>query len=62
VTAPLTAPSWRLTALLAALTAFGPMSLDLYLPAFPEIAADFATTTGEVQLTFSAALLDTTFN
>ncbi len=50
-------PSWRLIALLAALTAFGPMSLDLYLPAFPQIAADFDTTTGEVQLTFSAALL-----
>lgn len=50
-------PSWRLIALLAALTAFGPMSLDLYLPAFPEIARDFSTTTGEVQLTFSAALV-----
>ena len=43
--------------MLAALTAFGPMSLDLYLPAFPDIARDFDTTTGEVQLTFSAALL-----
>ena len=50
-------PSWRLIALLAALTAFGPMSLDLYLPAFPDIARDFAATTGDVQLTFSAALL-----
>jgi DHA1 family bicyclomycin/chloramphenicol resistance-like MFS transporter len=49
--------SWRLFALLAALTAFGPMSLDLYLPAFPDIAADFGATTGDVQLTFSAALL-----
>jgi MFS transporter, DHA1 family, multidrug resistance protein len=50
-------PSWRLVALLAALTAFGPMSLDLYLPAFPDIARDFDATTGDVQLTFSAALL-----
>jgi MFS transporter, DHA1 family, multidrug resistance protein len=50
-------PSWRLIALLAALTAFGPMALDLYLPAFPDIARDFGTTTGDVQLTFSAALL-----
>ena len=50
-------PSWRLIALLAALSAFGPMALDLYLPAFPDIARDFGTTTGEVQLTFSAALL-----
>ncbi len=51
------APSWRLIGLLAALTAFGPMSLDLYLPAFPEIAAEFDTSTSQVQLTFSAALL-----
>ena len=50
-------PSWRLIALLAALSAFGPMALDLYLPAFPDIARDFDTTTGDVQLTFSAALL-----
>ena len=44
-------------ALLATLSAFGPMSLDLYLPAFPEIARDFGVDTHAVQLTFSAALL-----
>jgi MFS transporter, DHA1 family, multidrug resistance protein len=49
-------PSWRLVALLASLTAFGPMSLDLYLPAFPDVARDFDATTADVQLTFSAAL------
>lgn len=47
----------RLLLLLAALTAFAPMSLDLYLPAFPEIAQQFGTDTGSVQLTMSACLL-----
>lgn len=39
------------------LSAFGPMSLDLYLPAFPQIASTMGVDTGSVQLTFSAALL-----
>lgn len=47
----------RLLLLLAALTAFAPMSLDLYLPAFPEIASTYGTDTGSVQLTMSACLL-----
>lgn len=47
----------RLLLLLAALTAFGPMSLDLYLPGFPAIAEQLGTDTSSVQLTFSAALL-----
>lgn len=47
----------RLLVLLAALTAFGPMSMDLYLPGFPAIAAQYGTDTASVQLTFSAALL-----
>ncbi len=51
------APGFAVIALLATLTAFGPMSLDLYLPAFPEIARDFDVDTHAVQLTFSAALL-----
>lgn len=51
------APRFAVVALLATLTAFGPMSLDLYLPAFPEIAAEYAVDTRAVQLTFSAALL-----
>jgi DHA1 family bicyclomycin/chloramphenicol resistance-like MFS transporter len=50
-------PRTRLLLLLAALTAFGPMSLDLYLPAFPEIARSYGTDTGSVQLTMSACLL-----
>ncbi|MGD9957450.1 MAG: Bcr/CflA family efflux MFS transporter, partial [Candidatus Nanopelagicales bacterium] len=42
---------------LGALSAFGPVSLDLYLPAFPEIAQSFGVSTGDVQLTFAACLL-----
>ena len=42
---------------LAALSAFGPMSLDLYLPAFPSIADALHVTTGDIQLTFSACLI-----
>ena len=50
-------PRIRLLLLLAALTAFAPMSLDLYLPAFPSIAESYGTDTGSVQLTMSACLL-----
>ncbi|MBK9739956.1 MAG: multidrug effflux MFS transporter [Actinobacteria bacterium] len=50
-------PRLRLLVLLAALTAFGPMSLDVYLPAFPDIAARFGTDTGSVLLTMSACLI-----
>lgn len=50
-------PGFAVIALLAGLTAFGPMSLDLYLPAFPEIAERYGTDTHAVQLTFSAALV-----
>ena len=42
---------------LGALSAFGPMSLDLYLPAFPSIASTLRVSTGDVQLTFSACLI-----
>ena len=47
----------RLLLLFGALTMFGPMSLDAYLPAFPEIAAQYGTDTGSVQLTMSACLV-----
>ncbi len=59
--APGTRPAARrglgLLVLLAALGSFGPLSLDLYLPAFPQIATYYGTDTGAVQLTFSAALV-----
>lgn len=49
VTPPL---SWLL--LLAALTAFAPLSIDMYLPALPSIAADFGTDTTAAQFTLSS--------
>ena len=47
-------PSYaRLALILGALAAFGPLSIDMYLPALPTIAADFGTTTAAVQQTLS---------
>lgn len=42
--------------MLAALTAIGPLTIDLYLAAFPEIVADLDTTQAKVQLTMTATL------
>lgn len=49
--------SKRMVLLLAMLTAFGPMSLDLYLPAFPSVAAGFDTDVSSVQLTMTTFLI-----
>jgi DHA1 family bicyclomycin/chloramphenicol resistance-like MFS transporter len=46
-----------LTALLGALTAFGPLSIDMYLPALPALADSFAVDPSRVQLTLSAFFL-----
>lgn len=46
----------RLIVLLAALTAFGPLSIDLYLPSLPLIAADLRGSEASVQLTISVFL------
>jgi DHA1 family bicyclomycin/chloramphenicol resistance-like MFS transporter len=40
--------------LLGTLTAFGALTIDLYLPTLPSIAHDFAVSAATVQLTFSA--------
>ncbi len=42
---------------LGALTALGSFTIDLYLPAFPQIETDLATTTAVVQLTLTATTL-----
>ncbi len=39
---------------LGILTAFGPLSMDMYLPALPELVDFFRTTPGKAQLTLSA--------
>ena len=42
--------------ILGALTAFSSMSIDMYLPAFPQIARDLGIPLGMVQLSISAFL------
>ena len=48
--------TWALTAVLALLTALGPLSTDLYLPSLPSLAAYFQTDTAAAQSTLSAFL------
>ncbi|MSW64379.1 MAG: Bcr/CflA family drug resistance efflux transporter, partial [Actinobacteria bacterium] len=40
--------------LLGALSAFGPLSMDLYLPALPSLEAEFGAGQGAVQLTLTS--------
>lgn len=47
----------RLIVLLAALVAFGPLSIDMYLPSLPLIASDLQATQADIQLTISAFLI-----
>ena len=54
--AALPAGRLRLLLLLGSLTAFGPLSLDMYLPAFPSIARDLSTDAAPVQLSLTACL------
>lgn len=49
-------PRFLLILLLAALAAFGPLSIDLYLPALPAIARSLATAIEQVQLTVTVSL------
>lgn len=42
--------------LVSALTAIGPLTIDLYLAAFPQITSDLATSPARVQLTITATL------
>jgi MFS transporter, DHA1 family, multidrug resistance protein len=46
----------RMLALLGALSAFGPLSMDMYLPSTPSIASDLHAGQSVVQLTMSACL------
>jgi DHA1 family bicyclomycin/chloramphenicol resistance-like MFS transporter len=46
-----------LLALLALLSAFTPLSIDMYLPALPVIAVDLRGTVGDIQLTLSAFIV-----
>ncbi len=46
----------RMVLILGALTAFSSMSIDMYLPAFPQIARDLGVPIGTVQLSIAAFL------
>lgn len=60
---PMTATSTRpsltpaLLVLLALLSAFTPLSIDMYLPALPVIAVDLHGTAGDIQLTLSSFMI-----
>ncbi|MDQ0728568.1 multidrug effflux MFS transporter [Microbacterium sp. W4I20] len=43
--------------LLGALTALGPFTIDLYLPAFPVLEEDFQTTSAAIQLTLTGTMI-----
>jgi len=43
----------RLVLILGALSAFAPLSIDMYLPALPALGRDFGTGASQVQLTLS---------
>ena len=49
--------TFALTALLAALSAIGPLTTDMYLPSLPDIARQLGASTAQVQLTISAYLI-----
>lgn len=51
------ATPWRLLALLMAMTAIGPATLNILVPALPGLITRLATDTGTVQLTLSLYLL-----
>lgn len=46
-----------LLAVLALLSAFTPLSIDMYLPALPVIAVDLHSSAGDIQLTLSAFMI-----
>ncbi len=49
--------TFALTALLALLTALGPLAVDMYLPSFPEIGRVLGASPATVQLTLSLYLI-----
>ncbi|MGQ0839748.1 multidrug effflux MFS transporter [Actinokineospora sp.] len=47
----------RLALILGGMTAFGPLSIDMYLPAFPVMATQLGTGQSQVQLTLTAFMI-----
>lgn len=53
--------TFRILLLLGALSAFGPMAIDFYLPSFPALAKAFVTDVEHVQLTLAAYFIGLAF-
>lgn len=49
--------SMILIVILGVMTAFGPLTIDTYTPSLPKVQHDFGTTTSEIQLTLSFAMI-----
>lgn len=52
---------WSLVVVLGALSAFGPLSIDFYLPGLPKLTSDFHASASAGQLTLTACLLGLAF-
>ncbi|WP_433531660.1 multidrug effflux MFS transporter [Micromonospora sp. CA-263727] len=57
IAAPTGRAAVGLLVLLGALTAIGPLSLDTYLPAFPEMTRDLAANQAQIQLSLTTCLV-----
>ncbi|MEH0845868.1 multidrug effflux MFS transporter [Micromonospora sp. CPCC 205711] len=55
--APTTGGGVTLLVLLGTLTAIGPLSLDMYLPAFPAMTRDLGATQAQIQLSLTTCLI-----
>lgn len=51
------APRVRMALILGTLSAFGPLSLDMYLPALPTLADEFSSSTSYAQLSLTACMI-----
>lgn len=61
VSGPRVEPTRLIGFILAVLTVFGPISLDLYLPVLPALSADLGSSVSGAQLTMTACLLGLAF-
>lgn len=50
-----------LVVILASLTAFSPLSIDMYLPSFPRIAADFGVEVAKIELSLASFFIGLSF-
>lgn len=48
---------WQLVVLLGALSTFGPLSMDMYLPGLPSMADDLSASPSAVQLTITTSMI-----